>query len=142
MAKVLYDFAGQRENELTITANEIVEIVQKESNGWWLAKNPQTAQQAWVPAAYVEEQAPPAPRAPPAPPRSKPTPPAPPAKRPAANRKPAELQQRDSGMSLNTPNGGDSRSSTPTPSLGGSLADALLARKNAMQKEKEDDDDW
>jgi hypothetical protein len=33
MAKVLYDFAGQRENELTITANEIVEIVQKESNG-------------------------------------------------------------------------------------------------------------
>ncbi|KAG9506930.1 class II myosin [Fusarium musae] len=142
MAKVLYDFAGQRENELTITANEIVEIVQKESNGWWLAKNPQTAQQAWVPAAYVEEQAPPAPRAPPAPPRSKPTPPAPPAKRPAANRKPAELQQRDSGMSLNTPNGGDSRSSTPTPSLGGSLADALLARKNAMQKEKENDDDW
>jgi len=142
MAKVLYDFAGQRENELTITAGEIVEIVQKESNGWWLAKNPQTAQQAWVPAAYVEEQAPPAPRAPPAPPRSKPTPPAPPAKRPAANRKPAELQQRDSGMSLNTPNGGDSRSSTPTPSLGGSLADALLARKNAMQKEKEDDDDW
>ncbi|KAF4976284.1 hypothetical protein FDECE_18490 [Fusarium decemcellulare] len=108
---------------------------------WWLAKTAQSGQQAWVPAAYVEEQAPPAPRAPPAPPRAKPTPPAPPAKRPAANRKPAELQQRDSGMSLNTPNG-DSRSSTPTPSLAGSLADALLARKNAMQKEKEDDDDW
>lgn len=45
-------------------------------------------------------------------------------------------------MSLNTTNGTDSRSSTPTPSLGGSLADALLARKNAMQKEKEDDEDW
>ena len=33
MAKVLYDFAGQRENELSITAGQIVEIVQKESNG-------------------------------------------------------------------------------------------------------------
>lgn len=112
--------------------------------GWWLAKKGDG--QAWVPAAYVEEQAPPpAPRAPPAPPvaKSKPTPPQPPAKRPAGYRKPADLQQRDSGMSLNGANGSDgSRSNTPTPSLAGSLADALLARKNAMQKEKEDDDDW
>lgn len=46
-------------------------------------------------------------------------------------------------MSLNGANGSDgSRSNTPTPSLAGSLADALLARKNAMQKEKDDDDDW
>ncbi|RSL52771.1 Myosin-1 [Fusarium duplospermum] len=144
LAKVLYDFAAQRANELSIHTNEIVEIVQKDENGWWLAKNQQTEQRAWIPAAYVQEQAPaPAPRAPPAPPRAKPTPPQPPAKRPAANRKPAELQQRDSGMSLNTLNGSTgSRSSTPTPSLGGSLADALLARKNAMQREKEDDDDW
>ena len=35
-----------------------------------------------------------------------------------------------------------SRSNTPTPSLGGSLADALLARKNAMQKKDGGDDDW
>ncbi|POR35779.1 Myosin-1 [Tolypocladium paradoxum] len=143
MAKVLYDFAGQKENELSIRAGELLEIVQKESNGWWLAKNAQG--QAWVPAAYVEEQAAPAPapRAPPAPPpaKAKPTPPAPPAKRPAAGRKPADLAHRDSGMSLNGANGSDgSRSTTPTPSLGGSLADALLARKNAMQREKENDD--
>lgn len=32
-AKVLYDFAGQRENELTVRAGDIVEIVQKENNG-------------------------------------------------------------------------------------------------------------
>lgn len=32
-AKVLYDFAGQRENELTVKAGDIIEIVQKESNG-------------------------------------------------------------------------------------------------------------
>lgn len=36
MAKVLYDFAGQRENELSITAGQIVEIVQKESNGKYI----------------------------------------------------------------------------------------------------------
>ncbi|KAL2203911.1 myosin [Sarocladium strictum] len=136
-AKVLYDFAGQKENELSITAGEVVEIVQKESNGWWLAKK--SGKQAWVPAAYVEEQA----SAPPPPAKAKPAPPAPPTKRPAAARKPAELHPRDSGMSLNGANGSDgSRSNTPTPSLGGSLADALLARKNAMQNKKEDDDDW
>ncbi|KAK4147805.1 P-loop containing nucleoside triphosphate hydrolase protein [Dichotomopilus funicola] len=148
MAKVLYDFAGQRDNELPIHAGEVIEIVQKENNGWWLAKTP--GGQAWVPAAYVEEQvAAPvvAPRPPPPPPaatngaaaRAKPAAPQPPAKRPAAGRKPVALQARDSGMSMN---GSDSsRSSTPTPSLAGSLADALLARKNAMAK-KEDDDDW
>ena len=36
MAQVLYDFAGQRENELSIAAGQIVEIVQKESNGKYI----------------------------------------------------------------------------------------------------------
>ncbi|KAL2271027.1 hypothetical protein VTJ83DRAFT_398 [Remersonia thermophila] len=159
MAKVLYDFNGQRENEMSIKAGQVIEIVQKENNGWWLAKVGAT--QAWVPAAYVEEQAPPPPppavaaRPPPPPPPSsngaaaaaaakpKPAAPQPPAKRPTVSKKPgaaATLQARDSGMSLN---GADSsRSNTPTPSLAGSLADALLARKNAMQKRDEADDDW
>lgn len=161
MAKVLYDFAGTKENELSIKTGQMIEIIQKENNGmfcntvrvyfgvcvltsctgWWLAKNGQG--QAWIPAAYVEEQAPAAPvaapRAPPPPPngRSKPAAPTPPAR---PGRKPAALQPRDSGMSLQ--NGSDSsRSNTPTPSLGPSLADALLARKNAMAK-KDDDEDW
>lgn len=97
-----------------------------------------------MPAAYVEEQAPaPAPRMPPPPPvangRAKPAAPTPPAR---PGKKPAALQARDSGMSLTGPNGSDSsRSNTPTPSLAGSLADALLARKHAMAK-KDDDEDW
>jgi len=33
MAKVLYDFAGQRDNELSIKAGQVIEIVQKENNG-------------------------------------------------------------------------------------------------------------
>ncbi|KAK3341322.1 P-loop containing nucleoside triphosphate hydrolase protein [Lasiosphaeria hispida] len=142
MAKVLYDFASQRDNELSIRAGQIIEIIQKENNGWWLAKT--VGGQAWVPAAYVEEQAPPpvaAPRPPPPPPAANGRP-VPPAKRPAAGRKPApapQLPTRDSGMSLNGSDG--SRSNTPTPSLAGGLAEALLARKNAMAK-KDDDDDW
>lgn len=142
-AKVLYDFAGTKENELSITKGQIIEIVQKENNGWWLAKTP-TGGQAWVPAAYVEEQAPPpvaAPRAPPPPP-ARPAAPQPPAKRPAASRKPVALQARDSGMSLNGNGNSDgSRSNTPTPSMAGGLAEALLARKQAMSK-RDEDDDW
>ncbi|CAH0037787.1 unnamed protein product [Clonostachys rhizophaga] len=133
MAKVLYDFAGQ-DNVLVIKEGEIIEIVQKDDNGWWLADTSRT--RAWVPGAYVEELAAP-------PPKSKPPPPAPPAKRPVAGRKPADLQQRDSGMSLNgASSSNNSRSNTPTPSLGGSLADALLARQKAMQSKRNDDDDW
>ena len=33
MAKVLYDFAGQKENELTIKAGDLIQVVQKENNG-------------------------------------------------------------------------------------------------------------
>lgn len=129
--------------------------------GWWLAKT--ASGQGWAPSAYLQEEAPPppppvAPAARPMPPpppvaktngtngsaaiRSKPTPPAPPAKRPAAGRKPAPPPApRDSGMSLNG-NGTDSGRSTPTPSLAGGLAEALRARQSAMQKGKDDEDDW
>ncbi|KAK4229718.1 putative myosin-5 [Podospora fimiseda] len=141
-AKVLYDFAASKENELSIKKGEIIEIVQKENNGWWLAKTADG--QAWVPAAYVEEMAPApvaAPRAPPPPP-ARPGAPQPPAKRPITTKKPVGLQARDSGMSLNGNGASDSsRSNTPTPNLSGGLASALLARKQAMTQ-KDDDDDW
>ncbi|KAJ2965985.1 hypothetical protein NUW58_g10780 [Xylaria curta] len=127
-----------------VLAGDLIEIVQKENNGWWLAKS--GLGQAWVPATYVEEQAPaPAPiqRAPPPPPamngagRNKPTPPA---KRPAATRKADALPARDSGMSMNENGSDGSRSNTPN--LGSlRLADALIARKNAMQR-RDEDDDW
>ncbi|KAI0391467.1 P-loop containing nucleoside triphosphate hydrolase protein [Xylariaceae sp. FL0594] len=150
-AKVLYDFTSQRENELTIKAGDIIEIVQKEDNGWWLAKS--GSAQAWVPAAYVDEIAAPAPpptivpRAPPPPPATNGTAarakPQPPAKRPSAAKKAVASQPRDSGMSLNTnaDSSNSSRSNTPTPSVAGSLADALRARKQAMQRRDDDDDD-
>jgi len=81
--------------------------------------------------------------------RGKPTPPAPPAKRPAAGRKPAPPPApRDSGKSMGTATNGasgsgtDSGRNTPTPSIAGGLAEALRARQSAMQKGKDDDDDW
>lgn len=39
MAKVLYDFAGGKENELTIRAGELIEIVQKENNGTFISSS-------------------------------------------------------------------------------------------------------
>ncbi|KAL5611685.1 uncharacterized protein BROUX77_001841 [Berkeleyomyces rouxiae] len=120
MAKVLYDFSSEKENELTVRAGDMIEIVQKENNGWWLGKTAQA--QAWVPSAYVEEVA-----APPPKPNGRKPPPAPPAKRPVA-----------AGRNGPVANAG----STGTANIGG-LADALLARKQAMQnKRDDDDDDW
>ncbi|PQE20194.1 putative Myosin-1 protein [Rutstroemia sp. NJR-2017a BBW] len=159
--RVLYDFAGQSANEFSLKKDEIVTVVQKETNGWWLTKN--SRGQGWAPTAYLQEEAPPPPppaasrpMPPPPPPgapkvngngaavRSKPPAPAPPAKRPVAGRKPAPPPApRDSGMSMNGAGSGtDSGRSTPTPSLAGGLAEALRARQSAMQGRKEDEDDW
>jgi myosin-1 len=49
-----------------MTAGEVIEIVSKEDNGWWLGRK--NGVEAWVPANYVEERkvtraAPPAPPA-------------------------------------------------------------------------------
>ncbi|KUJ24118.1 myosin-1 [Mollisia scopiformis] len=162
--RVLYEFNGQSANEITLAKDELVSIVQKENNGWWLAKK-SNGQQGWAPSAYLKEEAPPPPAAPalrpmppPPPPaaakangnghgpvvRNKPTPPAPPAKRPAAGgRKPAPPPApRDSGMSVATNgSGGDSGRSTPNNFAGG-LAEALKARQSAMSRGRDEEEDW
>ncbi|KAJ9628292.1 class II myosin [Knufia peltigerae] len=161
-AKAKYAFNSPNENELNIKAGDIVEILKKENNGWWLCKNVQTLKEGWTPTAYVEEieqarAAPPPPPPPPAaPPRAvpvpvvanghakpgtppvigkaKPTPPAPPAKRPVpAARKPAASPARDSGMSLGTGSGTDSGRATPNSIGGGSLAGGLAEALRARQ---------
>lgn len=115
--RALYDFQGQSANELSLAKDEVVIIVGKEENGWWLIKKMDTSEQGWAPSAYLKEEprpppppvvraVPPPPPPPPAngtgrngtspvPPASrpvvgkKPAPPAPPAKRPTVGRKPA-----------------------------------------------------
>ncbi|GAM33778.1 microfilament motor [Talaromyces pinophilus] len=165
-AKVLYDFSSDRPNELTIHAGEIIQIVSKEGNGWWLCMNTTTSAQGWTPEAYLEEIAvaaakpappPPPPVAPKAAPngnavaaaKAKPAPPAPPAKRPtAAGRKPLAPPTRDSAVSINSQDssGGASGRATPNSSsnasLAGGLAEILRQRQSAMRPSNEEDDDW
>ncbi|SZF01843.1 unnamed protein product [Blumeria hordei] len=157
--RALYEFSGQSENELSFQKDEIITIIQKENNGWWLAKNTMK-QEGWAPSAYLKEELitpppPPIVSAKPAPPiappkangvgpvvRAKPTPPVPPAKRPISMRNSAvNPVLRNSAMSTNT-NGSESGRNTPTPSLAGGLAEALKARQAAMRKERDDDDEW
>ncbi|PKY07119.1 myosin-1 [Aspergillus campestris IBT 28561] len=167
-AKVLYDFTSGQANELDIRAGEIVQIMSKEANGWWLCMNPTTSAQGWTPEAYLEEQVAPTPKPTPPPPppvaraspvpstngaasaaaaKAKPTPPAPPAKRPnMAGRKTAPAPPpapRDSAVSMNSqesPSG--SGRATPNSALAGGLAEALRQRQSAMQGKRDDDDDW
>lgn len=128
----------------------------KAYKGWWLVQNA-SKQQGWAPTAYLKKEvivstpAPVSRPTPVAPPKStgngpviraKPIPPVPPAKRPVSGRKPSSIQTpRDSAMSINT-NGKASERSTPQPSLAGGLAEALKARQAAMQRGRDDDDDW
>ncbi|TAQ90136.1 hypothetical protein B7494_g1556 [Chlorociboria aeruginascens] len=138
--RVLYDFNGQSETELSIKKSELLTVLQKAENGWWLAKS----------SSVAARPIPPPPPAAARPngangsaARAKPTPPTPPAKRPAASRKPASPSApRDSGMSMNSGSGTDSGRNTPTPSLAGGLAEALRARQSALQKGRDEDDDW
>ncbi|KAK2758756.1 class II myosin [Arachnomyces sp. PD_36] len=160
-AKVLYDFSSDRSNELSIHAGDIIQIMSKEPNGWWLCMDPSTSVQGWTPQAYLEEivAAPPKPAPPPPPPvapkapvsngtsriaaaKAKPTPPAPPMKRPAGRKPMPAPDPRDSAVSMNSQDSsGGSGRATPN-SLAGGLAEALRQRQSAMQGKKDDDDDW
>ncbi|MCJ1380833.1 class II myosin [Xylographa soralifera] len=168
--RVLYDFGGTSgTTELSIQKDELLEILQKEGNGWWLAKKLSGAGQGWAPSAYLKEEVntraaqPPPP--PPAPARhsipvpqpatngvslpiakAKPTPPAPPTKRPVVRKTAPPPAPRDSAVSM-TMNGNGSGRATPdsakgAPSLAGGLAEALRARQASMQGKPEEEDDW
>jgi len=131
--RALYDFAGQTENELSLSKDEVVIIIRKEENGWWLTKKKNSTEQGWVPSAYLEEEvAPPPPPPPPpiAPARpangaaraaagKKPAPPAPPAKRPTVGRKPVAVENRSSvaGSTTSSSSGAGSSTTSFAPGL-------------------------
>lgn len=137
--RALYDFAGQSTNELSLVKDEVVIIVRKEENGWWLIKRMANADQGWAPSAYLKEEAvaPPPPPPPPPPPArpsngavrvgavagKKPAPPAPPAKRPAVGRKPATPENRSSVAGSTA--SGSSGTGSSTTSFAGGLAQAV-----------------
>ncbi|KAG0301227.1 class II myosin [Dissophora globulifera] len=73
MYKAVYNFDSQDDGEVSFVKDDLLEILQKDENGWWLAKK--DGKEGWVPSNYlVEVPAPkpapslPAKRQPPAPP--------------------------------------------------------------------------
>ncbi|KAL8700696.1 MAG: hypothetical protein Q9224_000844 [Gallowayella concinna] len=169
--KALYEFPGQSEIELTVAKDEVIEVIRKEPNGWWLSRKLDGSAQGWAPSAYLTPEVvkPTPPPAPPAAPSShpppltngvvangtsrptpavrvKPTPPAPPTKRPAGKKAAPPLAPRDSAVSMSSTGGGSGRvTPEPTPAGGKpSLAGGLaeaLRRRQASMQGKKDDDD-
>ncbi|KAF7724587.1 class II myosin [Apophysomyces ossiformis] len=72
MYKAIYPFQSQESGEIAFEKDDVFEIVEKDDNGWWLAKK--DGKEGWVPSNYLEEYIAPKPAA---------APPAPPARRPA-----------------------------------------------------------
>jgi len=82
MYRATYAFEGQ-EGEISLSKGDVVEVVEKEDNGWWLVKK--NGREGWTPSSYLE-LVPPKPKATsshPAPAR-RPPPSAPGATKPAA----------------------------------------------------------
>ncbi|EPQ60451.1 myosin-1 [Gloeophyllum trabeum ATCC 11539] len=62
--RATYAFDGQ-EGEVSLVKGDVVEVVEKEDNGWWLVKK--NGQEGWAPSSYLE-LVPPKPKAAPTPP--------------------------------------------------------------------------
>jgi myosin-1 len=73
--RAVYDFQGQTASELSFSKGDVLDIMKKEGNGWWLAKK--NGQEGWVPQNYLKEEMPapkPTPVAPPPAPALRPPP--------------------------------------------------------------------
>ena len=64
MYRAKYAFTGQ-EGEMSLSKDDVVELVEKDDNGWWLVKK--DGIEAWAPSNYLE-LVPPKPKAAPVPP--------------------------------------------------------------------------
>ncbi|ODV73149.1 myosin 5 CYBJADRAFT_168203 [Cyberlindnera jadinii NRRL Y-1542] len=161
--KAAYDFVGTGSaSELPISKDQVVYILKKENNGWWLAKLLDGSKEGWVPGAYVVECAPPSTGAKAAPP----APPAPPIQQQQAQAQPVAQQQSpiSNGVSNGTVDNATTAATTgglagglaaalmakkqEESSLAGGLAEALKARAGRMgldsdeEEQDDDDDDW
>ncbi|PBL00633.1 hypothetical protein ARMGADRAFT_1042871 [Armillaria gallica] len=77
MYRAKFAFDGQ-EGEMSLKKDDLVELVEKDDNGWWLVKK--DGVEGWAPYNYLEIEAPKAAPAPPPPPRARAPPSAPAAK--------------------------------------------------------------
>ncbi|KAI5846829.1 myosin IC heavy chain [Tricharina praecox] len=130
MCKAKFDFVGSTSQELSVAFGDVVALLQKNDNGWWLVKRLDSNAQGWAPSEYLEEVAPPPKKAAPPPPKRPNKPPAPP-KRPGV----AGTPDRNSAT-------GSSGASTSGDSFAGGLAEALKQRQVRMSKKDDDEDEW
>lgn len=64
--KAIYPFKSQEAGEIEFEKGDLLEIVEKDENGWWMARK--DGIEGWVPSNYLEEYVPPKPVATPPPP--------------------------------------------------------------------------
>ncbi|TDL28109.1 hypothetical protein BD410DRAFT_739578 [Rickenella mellea] len=100
MYKAKFQFDGQ-EGEMSMKKDDLVELVEKDDNGWWLVKR--NGAEGWAPSNYLELVPPkpkPAPTAPPPPPTTRRPPPAPDANQ-ATSRPAAKVPVKSVAASAN-----------------------------------------
>src|SRR3989338_2917931 len=66
LATVLFDFVGTEESELTLKKGEVLKVLAKYDNGWWVGETSQGLTGVF-PGTYVKEELPPLGEAPPPP---------------------------------------------------------------------------
>lgn len=110
--KAKYAFQGQ-EGEMSMKKDDLLELVEKDDNGWWLVKKDGT--EGWAPSNYLE-LVPPKPKAAPAPP--------PP---PPANRRPPP-----------PPGGQTTRPASAFPSMGTSNGSAASWKRASTLQDSSD----
>jgi hypothetical protein len=52
--EVLEDFEPTSTEELKIVRGSVINVLQKETTGWWFAENKETYEFGWVPAGYLK----------------------------------------------------------------------------------------
>jgi hypothetical protein len=53
--RAAYDYAKQEEDELNLTQDEILFVLDKEDPDWWRVKRKDTDEAGLVPSSYLEE---------------------------------------------------------------------------------------
>ena len=54
VARAKFTFEGQ-EGEMSFRKGDVVEILEKDKNGWWLVKRKGDGVEGWAPGNYLEE---------------------------------------------------------------------------------------
>lgn len=102
--KAKYAFAGQ-EGEITLEVDDIVQVVEKDDNGWWLVNK--EGEEGWAPSNYLELVPPKSAPPPPPPPPARVTRPVPAAPKLSSEKLTSVVSAKPPGMSAGAvpPNG-------------------------------------